>query len=320
MILAVIARRCAVAPVVMFVVVLIVFTLLRLAPGDPAILLAGDQAQPSDIERLRQHMGLDLPLGQQFLSWCANLLRGDFGSSLFSGLAVTSLIAQRLEPTLLLASLSLLFALIFALPLGALCGWHPGSLLDRIVGSIAILGFALPVFIVGDLLVALCARQLHWLPAQGYQPLSDGLWPCLRHLILPSLALAFTFGALIARTTRAVILETHGAGFVATARAKGQRDGVILFSHALASRWAPVLTVISSSFALMVAGVVVTESIFNLPGLGRLVYDAVLKRDYPVVQALLLLSALSYVVINLVTDVAIILLDPRARLKPIGSG
>lgn len=311
--LAFVSRRLLATLPVLAMVAVVVFAILRLSPGDPAIIMAGDGATPERIEQIRQAMGLDQPLLKQFVIWGGKLLRGDLGASLMSGLPVTELIGQRLEPSLSLALLTLLFTLAVAIPLGVLAAWRQGRLLDRTVMGLAVLGFSVPVFVTGYLLIWVFAIKLGGFPVQGYTPLANGFWPFLHRLILPSLALSSVYVALIARITRTSVIEVMGEDFIRTARAKGLTETGVLLGHALRNAAVPIATVAGTGIALLISGVVVTESVFNIPGLGRLVVEAVLARDYPVIQGLTLFFACVYVFINLAVDCAYTLFDPRIR-------
>lgn len=306
-------RRLMAAVPVMLVVALSVFLLLRLAPGDPAAIIAGDMADAEQVANIRAALGLDQPIYSQFFIWMGNLLQGDLGTSLISQTPVTSMIAQRLEPTVSLALAAIVLTVIISVPLGVVAAWRQGRWIDKLVMSTSVVGFSVPVFVIGYLLIHLFAIHLQWLPVQGYSSLDKGVGEFLRRLILPALTLSSVYIALIARMTRASMLEVLQEDYIRTARAKGLNERWVLFRHALRNAGVPILTVIGTGFALMVSGVVVTESVFNIPGLGRLIVDAVLARDYPVIQALILLTAGLYVVINLLIDLSYALTDPRIR-------
>lgn len=311
--LAFVSRRLLATIPVLVMVAVVVFAILRFSPGDPAIIMAGDGATPERIVQIRQTMGLDQPVIKQFFIWGAKLLQGDLGTSLMSGVPVTKLIAQRLEPSMSLAVLTLLFTLVVAIPLGILAAWRQGKLLDRAVMGFSVLGFSVPVFVTGYLLIWLFAIKLGWFNVQGYAPLDKGFWPYLHRLILPSLALSTVYVALIARITRTSVIEVMGEDFIRTARSKGLGETGVLLGHALRNAAVPIATVVGLGIALLISGVVVTESVFNIPGLGRLVVEAVLARDYPVIQGLTLFFAFVYVFINLVVDCAYTVFDPRIR-------
>jgi len=292
---------------------LITFALLRVTPGDPAAVLAGEHATPENVERIRQQLGLDRPLHVQLWRWFGRLLQGDLGDSLFTGYKVTTLIRQRLEPTLSLAVLAEIIAIALALPMGILAAWKANSWVDRAVMVFAVLGFSIPVFWLGFNLIWLFSVTLDLLPPAGYTPLSQGVWPWLRSLILPAVTLGLIFSALIARMTRASMLEILREDYIRTARAKGLAEKVVLLRHALRNAAVPIVTIIGLGFAALVTGVVVTETVFALPGLGRLIVDSMLRRDYPVIQGAILLAASAYVVINLIVDLTYAYFDPRIR-------
>lgn len=308
-----IIRRLLATIPVMAVVAIFVFLLLRIAPGDPAALIAGEDATSAQIQDIRQRLGLDLPIWEQFFLWAGDILRGDLGISIFSNLPVTTLIAQRLEPTLMLMVTTLLVAISFAIPLGVIGAWKARTAVDRLVMLLSVFGFAIPVFLAGYVLMYVFSIQLRWLPVQGYRPLSQGFWPSIQSLILPSIALGMTYVALIARITRASMLEVLSQDYIRTANAKGLATTRVLLLHALKNASVPIVTVIGIGIALLISGVVITETVFNIPGLGRLTVDAVLKRDYPIVQGLILVFAATNVIINLLIDLSYAFLDPRIR-------
>ncbi|HEX7438874.1 MAG TPA: ABC transporter permease [Caldimonas sp.] len=306
------AQRILATLPVMAVVALIVFLLIHLSPGDPAALIAGDLATTDDIARLRASLGLDQPLWRQFLLWAAKLGRGDLGTSIFTQVPVTELLAQRLEPTLSIALLTMALSLVLAIPLGTLAAYRAGSWVDRLVMLFAVLAFSVPVFLIGYLLIYTFSIVLHWLPVQGYVRLSEGVGPWLRNLVLPCVNLALVYMALLTRMTRATVLEVLQEDYIRTARAKGL--GVLaVLGHALRNAAIPIATTVGVGIALLIGGVVVTETVFAIPGIGRLVIDSVQRHDYPVIQSVLLLSAGVYVLINLLIDLSYRLFDPRIR-------
>ncbi|MFI4995047.1 MAG: ABC transporter permease [Hyphomicrobiales bacterium] len=308
-----VGRRILSTIPVMAVVALFVFSLLYLAPGDPATIIAGDQATPADIARIRESLGLERPFLVQFGDWLWHILHGDLGTSIFTNLPVSALIAQRIEPTLSLMTVTLILAISVAVPLGVLAAWKVGTWIDRLVMAFAVFGFSVPVFVISYLLAYVFALQLDWLPVQGYTPISQGFWPWFQNLILPSIALGAVYIALIARMTRATMLEVLQQDYIKTARAKGIGQNGILFVHALKNAAVPIVTVIGLGVAVLIGGAVVTESVFVIPGLGRLTVDSILRRDYPVIQGLVLLFSFAYVIVNLCIDLLYTLLDPRIR-------
>jgi peptide/nickel transport system permease protein len=297
----------------MGIVALFVFSLLYIAPGDPAAVIAGDQASPEDVEKIRRGLGLDRPFVVRFGEWSFRLVQGDLGTSMFTGLPVTELIRQRLEPTLSLMIVTLLLAVSIAIPMGVVAAWKAGTWIDRLLMAFAVAGFSVPVFVVGYLLAYFLALQWDLLPVQGYTPLAKGFWPWLENLILPAIALGFVYIALIARITRATMLEVLSQDYVRTAKAKGVGQGSILFLHALKNAAVPIVTVIGIGVALLIGGAVVTESVFAIPGLGRLTIDAIVRRDYPVIQGIVLMFSFVYVLVNLAIDLLYTLLDPRIQ-------
>lgn len=308
-----IVRRLLSTIPVMIVVAICVFLLLHLAPGDPAAIIAGDNATPESIAQIRAKLGLDDPLIVQFGRWVWNLLQGDFGISIFSNVPVITLVGQRLEPTLSLAATTLVVAVSIAITIGVLAAWKAGGALDRFVMGFAAMGFSVPVFVVGYLLIYLFAIELRWLPVQGYRPIAEGIWPWLRNLILPSVALGMAYVALIARITRASMLEVLAEDYMRTAKAKGVATRPMLLRHALKNAAVPIVTVIGIGVALLISGVVITETVFNVPGIGRLTVDAIAKRDYPIIQGVMILCAGAYVLVNLAVDLTYTFLDPRIR-------
>ncbi len=305
-------RTLAMLPV-MGIVVVFVFLLVRIAPGDPAAIIAGDYATPDNIQKIRVGLGLDKPIHVQFWIYLTSLAHGDLGRSLHSRLPVSQLILQRVEPTAALAASTLTFAVVMAIPLGILAAWRAGSLIDRAVMVFAVGGFSIPVFWLGFLLIYAFSIRLDLLPVQGYVSFRDGVLPFIRHLILPTITLGLIYMALLARITRASVLEVLQSDYIRTAYAKGVRPPGVLFAHALKNAAIPVVTTIGVGFALLIGGVVITESVFALPGLGRLTVDAVLQRDYSIIQGVTLIFALVYAVVNLVVDLSYTLFDPRIR-------
>ena len=305
-------RRIAATLPVMAVVALIVFLLIHLAPGDPAALIAGDLASADDIARLHVALGLDQPLWRQFAIWVLRLARGDLGTSIFTQVPVTELLAQRIGPTLSIAVLTMALAIVLAIPLGTLAAARAGSWIDRAVMVFSVLAFSLPVFLIGYLLIWGFAIQLQWLPVQGYVPLREGVGPWLAHLVLPCVNLALVYMALLTRMTRATVLEVLQEDYIRTARAKGLSVLPVL-GHALRNAAIPIATTVGVGIALLIGGVVVTETVFAIPGVGRLVIDSVQRHDYPVIQSVLLLSAGVYVLVNLCIDLSYRFFDPRIR-------
>jgi len=308
-----ILRRMISAIAVMAMVGFFIFLLLRLAPGDPAAIIAGPTATEEMIAAIRESMGMNDPMPIQFMRWVRGILGGDFGTSIFAGRPVLELMAQRLEPTLSLSILTMILSVTAGVSFGILAAWRTGGLVDRLLTAFSALGYSIPVFVIGYFLIYFFAIRTHWLPVQGYKPIEGGLGPWFTHLILPTLALGLGFIAFIARVTRASMLEVLSEDYMRTAAAKGASAYAMLVHHALKNAGVPILTVIGISFAYMIGGVVLTETVFNIPGIGRLVVDAINNRDYPIIQSVLILTSGLYVLINLTVDLAYTLIDPRIR-------
>jgi peptide/nickel transport system permease protein len=309
-------RLLALIPV-LFTVAVIVFLILRLTPGDPAAVIAGNNATNEDIDRIREQLGLTKPLLAQFGIWLSGVVQGDLGYSFYLGKPVTELIAQRIEPTLSLAIGTMLISVLVAVPLGTLAAWRMGGWLDRMLSGFAVAGFSVPVFVIGYVLIYIFAIELQWLPVQGYRrlfgPSSQGLGAWAYQLVLPWVSLATIYVALIARVTRASVSEALTEDYIRTARAKGVSEQAVLLRHALANAAVPIVTVIGIGIALLIGGVVVTETVYAIPGLGSLTVDAVLNRDFPVIQGVVLFFSVLYVLINLLVDLSYLWLDPRIR-------
>lgn len=308
-----IIRRLLMTIPVMGLVAVFVFLLLHLAPGDPAAIMAGDNASPENIEEIRRKLGLDEPLWRQLVVWLASLASGDLGRSMFWGDPVIKLIAQRAEPTISLAVTTLIFAVTVAVCLGVIAAANVGRAVDRFVMGLAVAGFSVPVFVVGYLLIFLFSIELRWLPVQGYTPLSDGILAWLHNLILPTLALGLAYVALIARITRTTMLDVLAEDYIRTANAKGVARAPMLLRHALKNAAVPIVTVVGIGVALLIGGVVITETVFNIPGIGRLVVDAIARRDYPIIQGVIMIFSGIYVLVNLLVDLSYTFLDPRIR-------
>jgi peptide/nickel transport system permease protein len=307
----VIRRLLATVPV-MAVVAVVVFMLIHLSPGDPAALIAGDLATGEDIAKLRIALGLDQPLWRQFSIWLGKLASGDLGISIFTQVPVTSLLAQRLEPTISIAVLTMAITMVLSVPLGTLAAYRAGSWIDRLVMLFSVLSFSVPVFLVGYLLIYTFAIKFGWFPVQGYQRIAGGIGPWLSSLVLPCINLALVYIALVTRMTRATVLEVLNEDYIRTARAKGL--GVLpVLGHALRNAAIPIATTLGVGIALLIGGVVVTETVFAIPGIGRLVIDSVQHHDYPVIQSVLLISAGVYVLINLLIDLSYRFFDPRIQ-------
>ncbi|MGE0151936.1 MAG: ABC transporter permease [Reyranellaceae bacterium] len=308
-----IGRRLFATIPVMAMVALFVFMMLRLTPSDPAAIIAGDYATTEQIAEIRDKLGLNRALHEQFFIWIGNVIQGDFGQSFFYKKTVASLIVQRLEPTIALALVTIVFSVLVAVPMGVLAAWKQGTWIDRTVMGFSVLGFSVPVFVFAYLLIFLFAVKWEWLPVQGYVRLGEDFVAFLRSLVLPTITLSVIYVALIARISRASVLEVLNEDYIRTARAKGLSNRVVLMKHALRNAAVPIVTVIGIGIALLIGGVVVTETVYNIPGLGRLTVDAVTGRDYPTIQAVILVFSFAYVGINLGIDLIYTLLDPRIR-------
>jgi peptide/nickel transport system permease protein len=308
-----ILRRLAATVPVMLIVAVLVFLMLRLTPGDPAAIIAGDYATQDQIMAIRQRLGLDDPLPVQFFRWLTAVLQGDLGISIFSNEPVLKLIGQRVEPTLSLALTTLFVSVSLAVSFGVLAAWKVGTWIDRLLMALSVIGFSVPVFVVGYLLIYVFSINLRWLPVQGYSPIDQGLGPWIERLILPSIALGLAYVALIARITRTSMLDVLAEDYIRTAKAKGVATKSMLLKHALKNAGVPIVTVIGIGVALLIGGVVITETVFNIPGVGRLVVDAISKRDYPIIQGVILIFSGVYVLVNLMVDMSYTLLDPRIR-------
>jgi peptide/nickel transport system permease protein len=312
-VLAYVIRRLFATIVVMAVVAFVVFLLLYLTPGDPAAILAGDAATVDDIKRVREKLGLDQPFIIRFGEWAWALLRGDLGISIFTNLPVTQLIGQRIEPTISLTLCTLIVAVLVAVPMGVIAAAKAGTWIDRSVMGFTVIGFSLPVFVLAYILIMVFSIELDWLPVQGYRPISEGFWEWLRHLILPSTALGTVYMALIARITRASMLDVLAQDYIRTAQAKGLAPDAVLVGHALKNAAVPIMTIIGIGIALLIGGAIVTETVFAIPGIGRLTVDAILRRDYPIIQGVILIFSGAYVLINLAVDLSYMFFDPRIR-------
>ncbi|HET9652735.1 MAG TPA: ABC transporter permease [Usitatibacter sp.] len=308
-----VVRRLLSTIVVMAVVAFVVFSLLYLTPGDPAAVIAGDLATDEDIRRIHAALGLDDPFLVRFGNWVLGLLHGDLGTSIFTNLPVTRLIGQRVEPTLSLTLCTLVVSILVAVPLGVVAAARAGTWLDRGVMAFSVLGFSMPVFVIAYGLILTLSVQYELLPVQGYRSFGEGWWEWLRHLILPSIALGTVYIALITRMTRASMLDVLAQDYIRTADAKGLAPRQVVVGHALKNAAIPVVTTIGVGVALLISGAIVTETVFALPGIGRLTVDAILRRDYPVIQGVILIFSAVYVLVNLAVDMSYVLFDPRVR-------
>ncbi|MED3549905.1 ABC transporter permease [Cytobacillus praedii] len=300
---------------VLFVVAVVVFLIIHITPGDPASVMLGPEASPREVAELREELGLNLPLYQQFTSWLAGVVQGDFGWSIFMNEPVLQSFFSHLGPTLSLAVFAQLLAVVLAIPFGVIAAKRRGTIIDQTFMGGSLIGISVPSFLLGLLLILLFAVQLRWLPVAGYKPLNAGFFLHIRYLILPAIALGAMQAALIARMTRSSMLDILNANYIKTARSKGLREKIIIYKHALRNAFIPILTVIGQTFGTLVAGAAVVETVFNIPGIGQLIVNSVERRDFAVIQGTILLVAISYVLINLVVDLLYGVIDPRVRLN-----
>jgi len=305
-------RLLALVPVLL-VVAVVVFLLIHLTPGDPARVLLGQDATPEQVQTLRHALGLDRPLVTQFVLWLGRALRGDLGLSFFQHVPVTGDILQHSTPTIMLSLMAISIALLIGIPAGVISAVFRNSWLDQGSLALAMLGAAVPSFWLGLSLIVLFAVNLGWLPSSGYRAPAEGLGVSLRYLLLPALALGLPNSSLIIRFTRSSLLDVVANDYIRTARAKGVGERTVIFHHALRNALVPILTVVGLTFAALMGGAVVTETVFSLPGIGQLVVSSVLRRDYPVIQGVILMVATIYVLINLMVDLLYFLIDPRVK-------
>jgi peptide/nickel transport system permease protein len=308
-----ILRRLLLLIPVLIIVAVIVFSLVHLTPGDPASMMLGRDATIEQKEALREQLGLNEPVMSQFVNWTLGVLQGDFGESLFIGKPVTEALSERAEPTIMLTVYALVFSIIIAIPAGVMAAVRPNSLLDRMLMVLSISGAAIPSFFFGILLILFFAVRLGWLPSGGYVNISDGFWEHFKYMILPSFALGFSAAGLLARLVRSSMLDVMNQDFVRTAYAKGLAERPVVVRHALRNAMIPAMTVIGITLANMLGGAVVIETVFNIPGMGRLIVQSVTRRDFPVVQAAVLLIAVIEVVVMLTIDILYVFIDPRIR-------
>ncbi|AEF85832.1 glutathione ABC transporter, permease protein [Treponema primitia ZAS-2] len=309
-----IVKRLLSAIPVLFIVSVVIFSIVYLIPGDPAAMILGENATPEDIAILRLRMGLDQPFVPRYLNWISRVCQGDFGVSVAQSIPVSTMIADRLRPTISLSLYSMIIATIIALPLGMLGARKKGTVPDHIVSVTALLGISLPSFLLGLFLIVIFAVRFRWFPVAGFSPISVGLGPHIRSLTLPAIALGFMYSALLMRMTRASLLETLASDYVRMAKAKGVSDFFLVTKHAFRNALVPIIAVVGQSFIGALSGATVVESLFGIPGIGSLVVNSIGRRDYQVIQAVVLLIALINVVINLAVDLLYGLADPRIRL------
>ncbi len=300
---------------VLLIVAIVVFFLIHLTPGDPASVILGPQASPAEVEQLRDKLGLNLPLYQQFFDWFIGLFRGDLGWSISQNKPVLDAFLEHLGPTLSLSILAQAISIILAIPIGIIAARKRGSKTDQFFMVLVMLGMAVPSFLLGLLLMQLFGVKLKWFPVAGYEPLSAGVWNHLRYMIMPALALGIIQTAVIARMTRSSMLDVLSANYIKTAKAKGLKQRIVIYKHALRNASIAIITVVGESFGSLIAGAVVTETVFNLPGIGQLIMNSILRRDYAVIQGVILLASVSYLLVNLIVDLLYGVIDPRVRLN-----
>lgn len=310
----IIKRLLSLVPI-LFVVAAVVFFIVHLAPGGPAAVILGPQATPEAVENLKEQLGLNLPIFQQFLNWLAGLFQGDLGQSISMGRPVLEVFLSHLGPTLSLAILAQGLSILFAIPFGIIASNWRGTSVDQSIMILAMLGISIPSFLLALLLMLLFGVNLNLLPVAGYEPLSSGLWNHLKYMILPAISLGAIQTAVIARMTRSSMLDILSMNYIKTARAKGVKEQIVTYKHALRNAFLPILTVLGETFGTLVAGAVVTETVFNLPGIGQLIINAIVNRDYALIQGTILIIAVSYVFINLIVDLLYGIVDPRVRLN-----
>lgn len=307
-------RFLSVIPVLIIVSV-VVFFIIHLTPGDPASVMLGDQATKEQLEEVREQLGLNQPIYLQYLTWITGVLQGDLGFSYFMNKPVLSSIFEHLQPTISLAILAQLFAIILAVPFGIIAAKRKGTVIDQTFMGFSLLGISVPSFLLGLILILVFGVHFALLPVAGYMPLSAGLFEHLRYLILPAIALGTMQAALIARMTRASMIEIYELNFVKAIRAKGVKEIVLTLKHVFRNALIPIITVIGQTLGTLIAGAAVVETVFNIPGIGQLILNSVERRDYAVIQGAILFVTCSYIFINLVIDLLYGLIDPRVRLK-----
>ncbi len=298
---------------VLFIVSILIFGIFHVMPGDPALNMAGENATDEHITQIRESLGLNQPIYIRYVNWVGDVLTGDFGSSIFTGRPVINVIGQRLEPTLSLAVCAMVITVATAIPLGVLAAWRRGSAVDRLVMGGSVLGFSIPGFFVGYVLVFLFSVQFRLFPVQGFMSISESFGGFVRHMFLPSLTVSFALIAFLTRVTRATMIEVLAQDYIRTAQSKGVSSTRILFIHALRNASIPIVTILGFTISLLLGGVIVTETVFSLPGMGGLVVESISSRDYPIIQGVILVFGFLYILVNLLVDLSYPILDPRIR-------
>lgn len=300
---------------VLFIVAIFVFMLIHLIPGNPAAVILGPEATPEQVAALEDELGLNMPIYQQFFDWLMGVLRGDLGDSVYMNVPVLDAFFDHLMPTLSLAIIAQFFSMIIAIPIGIIAARKRGTYVDNSLMTVAMLGMSIPSFLLALLLMLLFGVKLGWLPVAGYSPLENGVWEFIRHLILPAIALGAIQAAVIARMTRSSMIDILSLNYIKTAKAKGVTNNVVIYKHALRNALIPILTILGDTFGALITGAVVTETVFNLPGLGQLILNAITRRDYAVIQGTILLVAFSYLILNLIIDLLYGVINPKVRLS-----
>ncbi|MGO1058576.1 ABC transporter permease [Planococcus sp. FY231025] len=300
---------------VLLIVAVIVFMIIHLIPGDPASVMLGEEATPQEVQALRDELGLNLPIYEQFVQWFAGIFQGDFGNSIYMNMPVLEAFLGHIGPTLSLALLAQSISIIIAIPIGVIAAKRRGTYVDQMFMTIAMLGLSLPSFLLALLLMLLFGVNLNWLPVAGYAPVSSGLWNHLQYMILPAISLGAIQAAVISRMSRSSMIDILSMNYIKTAKAKGVKDRVVIYKHALRNAFIPILTILGETFGSLITGAVVTETVFNLPGIGQLVINAIVRRDYAVIQGTILIIALAYLLLNLLIDLLYGLVDPRVRFN-----
>lgn len=310
----IIKRLLSMIPVLLIVAVF-VFFLIHFIPGDPASVMLGPEATPEEVEKLREQLGLNLPIYQQFIHWFGNLFQGDLGQSFYMDMSVIQAFVEHIGPTFSLALLAQGVSVLIAIPIGVLAARKRGSQVDRTFMLIAMLGMSIPSFLLALLLMLIFGVKLNWLPVAGYEELASGFWEHVKYLILPAISLGAIQAAVISRMTRSSMIDILSMNYIKTAKAKGVKERVIIYKHAFRNAFIPILTILGETFGSLITGAVVTETVFNLPGIGQLVVNAITRRDYAVIQGTILLIAATYLVLNLLIDLLYGVVDPRVRLN-----
>lgn len=307
-------KRILSAIPVLLIVSIVIFLIIHITPGNPASVILGEEATPEQIAELEESLGLNLPIHQQYFNWIVGVFQGDLGTSFFMREPVTTSIADRIVPTFSLAVFAQIIALVIAIPIGVLAANKRGSMTDTTMMIFALLGMSIPSFLLALLLVLLFGVQLGWLPVAGYRALTDGLMEHLKYLILPAISLGMIQAALIARMTRSSMLEVLNMNYIKSARAKGVKNFKLIVKHAFRNALLPILTVVGQTFGSLITGAVVVETVFNIPGIGQLIINSVERRDFAVIQGVILFITFLYIVLNLIIDILYGIIDPRVRL------